>query len=208
MRKRATTALLALAVFAPSALAHAQARGPGLGRALDRPLPRPPERDAEAGAGDEEELRWPGPQIQLAYGYTKLADGFGGGDSHVGAILVFVQWPVHELRTSVRGAIGSRDYSLAGDDFLVRGGVEVGFQLPHLIDPLVPHVSAVFSLGAIVGERYETTVSHVFGGGGVEIGAELRVVRNLHLAAAFGYQRWEMDGAGFDLFMLRVGVGL
>jgi hypothetical protein len=60
----------------------------------------------------------------------------------------------------------------------------------------------------VVGERFETTVAHAFGGAGVELGGEVRVVRNLHLSASLAYHRLEMDGAAFDAFMLRLGLGL
>ncbi len=196
----------------------------GLGQRLDRPLPRAP-RGEEANADDgdeaddgedvdgedvdgEAERPWPGPQVQLLYGYTKLADGFGGGDAHTGGVSVFLQWPLEELRTGVSAEIGSRDYSLGGDDLLVRGALEVGVQLPRIIDPLVPHLSVLLSVGGLVGQRFESTVAHAFAGGGLELGAELRLLRNFHLAASFGYQRWEMDGAGYDLFLVRLGAGL
>lgn len=204
---RRALAVAALLAVTPS-IAAAQSSA-GLGRALASPSGE----DAEDAAPDEDgepedELSYPGPQIQLLYGYTKIADGYGGGDAHTASIAVFLQWPVHELRTALIAEAGSRDYSLAGDDLFVRGGVEIGFQLPHLLDPFVPHISALLSFGALVGERFDTTVAHGFAGGGVELGGEVRLVRNFHVAAAFAYQRLEMDGAAFDLVMVRLGLGL
>ncbi|MGE0788704.1 MAG: hypothetical protein AB7S26_23735 [Sandaracinaceae bacterium] len=203
---------LALSASLVAASASGQENGDGLGHALDRPLPTAPERPApteEEPAPTEEPVGpFVGPQIQLGYGYTKLADGFGGGDAHTAALHVFLQWPIHPLRTGLVAEIGSRDYSLGGDDLFTRGALEVGVQLPELIDPLVPHLSAILSVGVLVGERFETTVTHVFGGGGIELGAELRIFRNFHATASIAYQRMELAGAGFDLFMLHLGLGL
>lgn len=181
----------------------------GAAESTDRAADEASEGEASEGAeGEEDESSYPGPQIQLLYGYTKIADGYGGGDAHTASLAVFIQWPVHELRTGIVAEAGSRDYSLAGDDLFVRGGLELGFQLPQLLDPFVPHISALLSFGALVGERFDTTVAHGFAGGGIELGAELAIVRNFHVAAAFAYQRLEMDGAAFDLLMVRLGLGL
>jgi hypothetical protein len=207
--RRLGSLLVALAVLAPVGSASAQTLG--LGRRLGRPLSEAPPTDEPAAApdeGEDEERPWVGPQIQLAYTYWKLADAHGGGDTHSASLEVFLQWPISELRTGVLGELGGRDYSLAGDDLVVRGALELGFQLTELLDPLVPHLSLVVSFGGVVGERFETTVSHAFGGAGVELGAALRMVRNLHLAASLAYHRLEMDGAAFDVFMLRLGLGL
>lgn len=200
-----------LALSSIPAVGSAQAAELGLARRLDDPSGAPRDRaDGEADEADDEEDDgpWPGPQIQMAYAYSKLADGYGGGDTHSAAFEVFVQWPLSQLRTSVLAAAGGRDYSLAGEDFVFRGALSVGFQLTELLDPFVPHIAVVGTAGAVVGERFETTVADGYGGAGVELGAALRIVRNLHVTATFSYLRLEMDGAAFDLFELRAGFGL
>lgn len=200
-------AAVALLFCLPSA-ADAQAAELGLGRRLGRPLRRapPPEVDEDAPVPDRD--AWLGPQIHLGYSYWKLSDGYGGGDVHAASVEAFIQWPVPELRTGIIGEVGGHDYSLAGDDLSIRGALELGIQLTELIDPVLPHFSVIVSVGALVGERFETTVAYAYAGGGVELGAALRVVRNLHLNAALSYLRLEMDGAAFDVFMFRAGVGL
>lgn len=204
-RVLALTALL----LVPSVV-EAQPASLGLGHRLDDPAGAPAEPAAEGeGEGEEEDDGpWAGPQIQIGYAYSKLADGYGGGDTHAATMEVFLQWPLSQLRTSVLASAGGRDYALAGDDFVFRAALGVGFQLTELLDPFLPHISIIGTGGAVVGERFETSVAYGFGGGGVELGAELRLVRNLHLAAAFSYVRLEMDGAGFDVFELRIGFGL
>lgn len=217
--RRALALLVLVTVATVGIVDPASAQGPpSLGRDLGRPLPRRPEPSPEEAATPdaateeaetaEPERPWAGPQVQLAYGYWNLSDGYGGGDVHEGALEVFLQTPVEELRLGLLAALGGRDYILGGDDLVARGAVEVGFQLTELIDPLVPHLSLVVSFGAVVGNRFDTTVAYAFGGAGFEIGAALRLVRNLHLSAAFSYQRLEMDGAAFDVFMLRAAVGI
>ena len=198
--------------------AAAQAPSLGVGRDLGDPSgrdePTEPTEPTEPGEGDAEEdggdeaFDWNGPQIQLGYEYWKLADGYGGGDTHLGWIEIFIHWPIRMLRTSVLAEMGGRDFSLAGDDFVARAAISVGFQLTDYLDPFVPHVAVLGTGGAIVGTRFDTTIAYAFGGAGIELGASLRIVRNLHATMSFSYMRLEMDGAAFDLFAFRAGLGL
>ena len=202
---------IAICVAALPALASAQAPTLGLGRRLGRPLPpapAPPAPSAPRAPASQTERPWPGPQVQLFYEHFELSDGWGGGASHAGGLGVYLQWPISELRTGLFASLGARDYALGGEDLIARGSLEVGFQLTELIDPLVPHLAFVATFGGVVGERFETTVAHAFGGAGFDLGATLRVYRNLHVSASFGYLRLEMDGAAFDVFLLRVSLGI
>jgi len=206
--------LLAALLCVWAAPAAAQAPPLGVAGELGDPSGRdePETDDAEDAAedeGDEDEaLPWNGPQIQLGYTYWKLADGYGGGDTHLASVEVFIHWPISMLRTSFLAELGGRDFTLAGDDFVARAAVSIGFQLTDLLDPFVPHVSVVGTGGAVVGSRFDSTVAYAYGGAGVELGATLRIVRNLHVAMSFSYLRLEMDGAAFDLFAFRAGFGL
>ncbi len=194
-------AQLGRALGDPSAGAstHSETRE-SIGRELGDPtrlLAEPPER----------EPAWPGPQVQLAYVFYRVSDGYGGGDTHTAQLEAFIQLPVPEIRLGVLGELGARDYSLGGDDFIARGGLEIGVQLVSMIEPLVPYASLLVSFGGVVGQRFATTVAHAFGGAGLAIGADLRIVRNFHIGVQGSYQRWEMDGAAFDVFMIRLGAG-
>ena len=190
-----------------AARAEAPAAAPSLGRALDDP-DRMLEREAPAAPPAAPEAPWPGPQIQLGYSFYRIADGHGGGDVHAGGAEIFVQLPLPELRAGVLLEVGARDYALGGDDLVVRGAVELGFQLAHMLDPFVPHVSLLVSFGGVVAERFESTVAHAFGGAGLALGGELRIARNLHLGAQASYQRFEMNGAAYDVVMIRLLAGL
>lgn len=180
---------------------------PSLARALDDP-DRVLEREAPPSPPSEPVTLWPGPQIQLGYSFYRISDGHGGGDVNAGGAEIFVQLPVPELRAGLLLEVGARDYALGGDDLVVRGAVELGFQLAHLLDPFVPHVSFLVSFGGVVAERFESTVAHAFGGAGLALGGELRVARNLHLGAQASYQRLEMNGAAYDVVMIRLLAGL
>lgn len=198
--------LLTLAVWVPGG---ANAQSLSMGRRLGNPAPDgrvDTARDEPAAAASEG--AWPGPRVGLDYTYLRLADGWGGGDTHAAGIAAFLQWPVSELRTGLRFEMGGRDNTRSSADIYARGALEVGVQLTGLLDPIVPHLSGVLTVGGIVGERFETTVAHAFAGGGVELGVTLRLVETLHVDATFGYLRLEMNGAAYDAFLFRAQLGL
>jgi hypothetical protein len=179
-------------------------RRAGLGLALSEPSIRAVARPRV----EPPQLPWVGPQVQLAYSFYRLSDGYGGGDVNAAEIEAFIQFPVSELRLGVLGSLGARDYSLGGDDLVMRAAIEVGFQLTNLLEPFVPHLSFLISFGGLIGERFETTVAHAFGGAGLALGGEVRIIRGFHLGIEGAYLRLEMDGAAFDVVMLRIALGL
>ncbi|MFK7987067.1 MAG: hypothetical protein AB8I08_13670 [Sandaracinaceae bacterium] len=207
--RRAGAFSLVVALLSVFSVTAVEAQSIGLGRRLGDPTEasetEPPD---EREPPPEEGSSWVGPQVGLHYSYLRLADGWGGGDTQAGGMTGFVQWPVSELRTGLLFEMGSRDNARSADDLVMRGALEIGFQLTELADPVVPHISAVVTVGGVVGERFETTVAHAFGGGGVEAGVSLRVFGTLHLDATFGYLRMEMNGAAYDTFLFRATLGL
>jgi hypothetical protein len=193
----------ALCLAAPAAAQWSDALDPPLPRPAEEATPTPVDEDE-----DEDEVPFAGPRVQLGYAFYGLADGFGGGDVHAGHVAVFIGLPLPQLRFGVNLEFAGRDYSLGGGDLILRGEGEIGVQLPGLIDPVVPFVSGLGTGGVLLGERFETNISYALGGGGVRLGVEVALFRNLHLHASFAYLRVEMDGAAFDLFQLRLAVGL
>ncbi|HEY8432029.1 MAG TPA: hypothetical protein VIL20_26815 [Sandaracinaceae bacterium] len=177
----------------------------GLGRRLGVPHVR---ASAPAEPPRAPERPWTGPQFQLGYAFYRVSDGYGGGDVHAGGIAVHLPIPVPELRLALDAELGARDYSLGGDDLLARGSVEIGARLVGLLDPFVPHAVAIATFGGIVAKRFETTVTDAFGGGGLGLGGELRLYRNLHAGFQIAYLRLEMDGAAYDVLQLRLFAGL
>lgn len=204
----------AFVVLCEPSVADAQAL-PGLGRQLGTPLPAAPTQAEDEASTDEDstpsepQSEAPAsPQLQIGYAYYKLSDGYGGGDVHAGTLSIFLRLPVSELRLAAGAEFGARDYSLGGADVVLRGEAEVGFQLTEVLDPFVPYASVVGTFGGVIGERFDTTVVHGFGGGGVALGIELYVFRTLHFGISGSYVRLEMDGAAFDLFRFRLAIGL
>lgn len=206
MTRRAFVAAVMLSALCAT---NVDAQTIGLGRRLGDPR-----ETTEAPASQErtpptdDDGAWVGPQVALHYTYLRLADGWGGGDTQAGGMSGYVQWPVSELRTGLLFEMGSRDNARSADDLVMRGALEIGFQLTELADPVLPHISFVATVGGVVGERFETTVAHPFGGAGVEAGASLRVFGTLHLDATVGYLRMEMNGAAYDTFLFRASLGL
>lgn len=185
---------------------RARAGREGLGDALATPSVRARPRRAPPPV-EEPPTPYLGPQIQLGYSFYRMADGYGGGDVNAGSVGIYIKMPIPELRLGLIGELGVHDYSLGEDGLIVRGAIDVGFQLVRLLDPLVPHASFIISFGTIVGERFDTTIAYAFGGAGIALGAELRLVRDLHIGLEGSYLRHEMDGAAFDVFMLRILLG-
>jgi hypothetical protein len=197
------------AVFVLAALPIASARAdvpedaaslgeprPGVRRAR-RTRPRPHEAPPEA--------PWEGARVELGYTHYSLADGAGGGKVHAATFGGYV--PTGVLRLGGYAEGGSRQYELGGDDLLLRATVLAGYQ--HLgWRPFVPFIAAVATVGVVIGERFHTSVSSVVGGGGLEAGADLRLVRNLWAGLSLAYMRVGMQGLGFDLLVLRVRIGL
>lgn len=180
-------------------------RARGLAAALGDPAarraPRPERRE-------EPSRPWAGPQVQLSYVFSRLTDGYGGGDTHAAELSVFIQLPISEIRLGIHGGLGAHDFALGGDDLIGLAALEVGFQLTTLLEPFVPHLSLIVAFGGLVGERFDTTVAHGFGGAGVALGGEIHLIRNFHIGLELAYLRLEMDGAAFDVPMIRIVMGL
>jgi len=174
----------------------------GLGE--PRPEGRRPEREEPSEPPGEEEP-WDGPRVELGYAHYALADGYGGGDVHAALFGGFV--PTGVVRLEGWAEAGSRSYSLAQNDALIRATVLVGYQ--HLpLRPFVPYAGVVGTVGILIGKRFRTPVSHFFGGAGLEIGADVNLVRTLYVGLGLAYLRVSKQAVGHDLWMLRLRVGL
>jgi hypothetical protein len=111
------------------------------------------------------------------------------------------------VRLGAWAELGVREYALSSDDFLARAALIAGYQ--HLgFRPFLPYIGVVGTVGVAVGERYHTPGSWVFGGAGLEGGADLNLVNNLWIGVGLSYLRVSMQDNGFDLFILRLRVGL
>ncbi len=146
-----------------------------------------------------------GPAVELGYTHYNLYDGANGGDVHAGTFGGFL--PFFPIRIGGWAELGTRKYSLGSDDFIARANIIAGYQYFGW-RPFAPYVGATASVGVTFGRRFATSQAWGFGGGGIEVGADLNLVRNLWVGLSAGYQRVAMAGSGFDLWVFRVRLGL
>jgi len=158
--------------------------------------PRPEPAEAEP---------WTGPRVELVYSHYVLVDGHGGGQVHAAVFGGYL--PLSPLRLGISAEMGVRDYALGQDDALVRATLVAGYQYFGWL-PVAPYVAALGSAGIVFGKRFRTPVSHWLGGGGLEVGADVNLVKSLFLGIGLAYLRVAMEGEGFDLYVLRLRVGL
>jgi len=69
-------------------------------------------------------------------------------------------------------------------------------------------VVAVGELGFLLGKRFHTPVARLVRGAGVEIGADVNIVRSFYLGLGLGYMVYSIDGLAYDTFGLRLSMGL
>ncbi len=206
---RAATVLLGLVTLLSTAAAQAPETGEGLGAprpgVARRPARRPPSPPRPEAPPEPDEEPWGGPRVELGYTHYALVDGFGGGDVHAGFFGGYLA--LGRFRLGGSAELGARDYRLAQDDALIRGTLIAGYQ--HLpLRPFVPYAGVVGSLGALIGKRFRTPATHAFGGAGLEVGADLNLTRTLYVGLGLGWSRVSMRGVGYDLWALRLRIGL
>lgn len=208
----------------PVALLADSGRAPGEGGSgLAAPTPRPPEAPSEArppdetGQGldapepsegaDEPEEAWRGPRVELGYARYRFSDGHGGGGVH--ALHFGGYLPTGPARLGMHGELGLRDYSSGfSSDAIVRASVVAGYQQLHGLGPVVPYAVVVGTGGVLFGKRFHSPVSHTLWGAGLEVGADVNLVRDLWAGLSLSWIRITMRDLHWNLLMLRVRVGL
>jgi len=149
---------------------------------------------------------WGGPRVALGYARYRLDDGFGSGVVHELSLQGFL--PTHPVRVRLEGGYGLRDYQLGDDDLFLRVQAAVGYELLGVLDPIVPYVNAVASVGVLVGERFTVVTAQAIGGGGIEAGADLHLGGGAFLGLGFSYQRLRGRGVPYDAVAFRLRLGL
>lgn len=224
-------ALLVWLGMGPWPMVNARAEGrASAARSLEGPagLAAPPPRgtpaDVEGGARlaappaaaepSEEALRleasgtpWQGPRVELGYARYRLGDGYGGGVVHGAQFGGYL--PTGRARLGLHGEMAGREYAPGmSTDLIVRATVVAGYQ--HVADgwPVLPYAAWVGTGGVLFGKRFATATSHTLWGAGMEIGADVPVVAPFWVGASFSWIRMTMDGLRYDLFILRLRVGL
>ncbi len=148
---------------------------------------------------------WQGPRVELGYTHYVLSDGLGAGSVNAGSFGGFLPlgWP--RIGASIEA--GVRSYENGPDDFLGRGNLMLGYQ--HLgLDRFLPYITLVGTMGVLLGKRFYTPISHMLYGAGVEIGADVNIVRSLYAGLGFSYIHASMWDVSYDLFIFKVSVGL
>lgn len=184
---------------------EAAPRAPGPASLLGDPRPDEGEEPEPAEVVEEAGAPWDGPRVELGYTHYVIVDGFGGGDVHAGFFGGYL--PTGALRLGGSAELGGRDYSLGQSDLVLRATIVAGYQ--HLpTRPIVPYAAVVATAGVVLGKRFRTPVAHPLGGAGLEIGADLNLVRTLYVGVGLSYVRAALDGPGYDLWVIRLRIGL
>ena len=63
-------------------------------------------------------------------------------------------------------------------------------------------------LGVLFGQRFHTPLSRMLRGAGMELGADVNLVRGLHLGLGVGFMLYTIDGLSYDSWGLRLSIGL
>lgn len=211
MRRATFVLVLSLAfagsVFASQAVAQDDAPLAADEGAVSLAQPEADAEEATDGNGstfDEPEV-WQGPRVELGFTHYVLSDGLGAGSVNAASFGGFLPlgWP--RIGASIEA--GVRSYAKGQDDFLGRGNLMLGYQ--HLgLDRFLPYITLVGTMGPLLGKRFDRPVSHLLYGVGVEVGADVNIVRSFFAGLAFSYIRASMWDLSYDLFIFKVSVGL
>ncbi len=161
---------------------------------------------AQDAAPREAPLPWTGPRVELGYRVYSLADSNGGGAVNSVTFSGFL--PTRFLRAGGGVEAGGRAYEYGATEGLFSGNAFVGYQHLGDLGRVVPYVVAVGELGFLLGKRFHTPMAQFVRGAGVEIGADVNVVRNFYLGLGLSYVVYSINGLSYDTFGLRLSMGL
>jgi hypothetical protein len=149
---------------------------------------------------------WTGPRVELSYRIYSLSDSSGGGAVNSVAFAGFL--PTRVVRAGGGVEAGGRAYEYGPTEGLLSGHAFAGYQ--HLADlgRVVPYVVALGELGVVIGKRFHTPVTRLVRGAGIEIGADVNVVRSFYVGLGLSYMVYTMDDLAYDTFGLRLSIGL
>jgi hypothetical protein len=167
-------------------------------------VPSPSEPRAERPASETHP--WTGPRVELAFRIYSLADSVGGGSVNSACFSGYL--PTRFVRAGGGLEAGGRAYEHGRTEGLMSGNVFAGYQHLHDLGRVVPYVVAVGELGVLFGKRFHTPISRSLRGAGVEIGADVNLVRNLFVGLGLSYMVYSMDDLSYDTFGMRLSIGL
>jgi hypothetical protein len=164
-----------------------------------QPTPVPPTASAAAKA-------WTGPRVALSYRLYSLRDWQGGGRVNSVAFSGFL--PTRYVRAGGGAEAGGRNYEHGTTEGLLSGNIFAGYQHLGDLGRVLPYLVAVGEFGFTFGKRFHTPVSRGFRGAGVELGADINLVRSLYVGVGLSYMLYTMGGLGYDTFGMRLSIGL
>jgi hypothetical protein len=150
---------------------------------------------------------WKGPRVELAYRLYSLRDAQGGRNANTACFSGFL--PTRKFRGGGGVEAGARGYEYGSSEGLVSGNVFAGYQ--HLggdLGRVVPYLVAVGELGVLFGQRFHTPMSRMLRGAGMELGADVNLVRGLYLGLGVGFMLYTMDELSYDSWGMRLSIGL
>jgi hypothetical protein len=150
---------------------------------------------------------WKGPRVELAYRLYSLRDAQGGRNANTACFSGFL--PTRKFRGGGGVEAGARGYEYGASEGMVSANVFAGYQ--HLggdLGRVVPYLVAVGELGVLFGQRFHTPMSRMLRGAGMELGADVNLVRGLYLGLGVGFMLYTMDGLSYDSWGMRLSIGL
>ena len=154
----------------------------------------------------EPEEYWTGPKVELAYRNFRLEDFQGGGA--VNAIAFSGFFPTGYFRGGGGIDAGVRSYTYGRAGALLGAHLFAGYQHLKDLGRVLPFIQLVGQAGVVLGKRFQTSVSYTTIGWGVEMGADVTLVRTLYLGLGLGYMHYRLDELGYDTFAVRISLGL
>lgn len=163
-------------------------------------LVRAEDKAAAASAG------WTGPRVELSYRLYSLRDAAGGGLVQTAAFSGFL--PTRAVRAGGGLEGGARHYDYGTNDGILSGNLFVGYQHLRDLGRVVPYAVAVGEIGMLLRKRYHTPSVGFIRGAGVELGADINLVRSMYLGVGLTFMLYTLDDLFYDTFGLRVSIGL
>ncbi len=149
---------------------------------------------------------WAGPRVALGYRRYTLTDSAGGGAVNSATFSGFL--PTRFVRAGGGLEAGGRQYAYGPTEGLFSGNAFAGYQHLGDLGRVLPYVVAVGELGFVLSKRFHSPRANLLRGAGVEIGADLNLVRSFHVGLGLSYLRYSLDGLAYNSFGLRLSIGL
>jgi hypothetical protein len=158
------------------------------------------------GSKQDQDAAARGPRVKLGYHLYSLHDRLGGGIVQTAAFSGF--FPTRFIRSGGGVEGGARSYAFGNADGLLSGNLFVGYQHLRDLGPVVPYLVAVGEFGVMFQKRYHTPLVRSVRGVGFELGADVKLVRSLHVGVGLTFMLYTIDDLAYDTFGLRLSIGL